>query len=162
MVEASMIYNSAPLTMTVAAPANRTCAVLQAAYARASGHRALASADHVGVAPHLIKLNKVVPEFRAQLWASSQEFDDLASQEALRNRSDIMPICKWQRVRSVARAPNKPFTIIIFTNPVFSTNGKLAIVEASFYERGGFGRGVMCVVRKATVWTARCVESWIT
>jgi hypothetical protein len=49
-----------------------------------------------------------------------------------------------------------------FTSPIFSTDGRLALVEVSFQDNGRFGYGSLCIVRSTgNRWLARCLPSWI-
>ena len=53
---------------------------------------------------------------------------------------------------------------LAFTRPFFSTDERLALVEISFEEEGGWwGYGKICIARRDDIgWSARCLPSWMT
>jgi hypothetical protein len=50
-----------------------------------------------------------------------------------------------------------------FSNPIFSSNSQLAIIEVSFLDFHRWGYGNICVLRKTDAdWVAQqCMGSWI-
>jgi len=49
-----------------------------------------------------------------------------------------------------------------FTRPLFSSDGKIAVVAWSLKSGGRWGHGYLCIARKSGVsWTATCRDTWI-
>jgi hypothetical protein len=66
--------------------------------------------------------------------------------------------CDWMTLSS--SKPDYPF--IVVTNPVFSSDGELAIVAYSNIVGGTGSRGSLCVVRKrGYTWESGCIDTWI-
>jgi len=103
-------------------------------------------------------LDDFVPDYRAEMAVSPQEFADLASRQHHYSVARFKPNCDW--VGTAIPAENEITTEAYgtFTNPVFSTKGDLALVEVSF----GTFYGVNCAVRSSGgTWRADCLRSWI-
>ncbi|QQV78442.1 hypothetical protein H5J25_07315 [Sphingomonas aliaeris] len=144
------------------ASAPRTCAILQAAYTKAIGGTATAYPNDVRSSSRRLELVKIVPEYRVKMGLSKKEYDDLIVQEASYGSADFRPSCSWKGIAGPAQDAEGHATFVSFTTPIFSTNGRLAVVETSFLERKDFGHGLVCIVRlKDKNWTARCLPGWI-
>lgn len=52
---------------------------------------------------------------------------------------------------------------MVFSEPVLSTDGRLALVEVSLPDEFGGGFGQLCIMRRsASGWSAHCLDSWAT
>ncbi|WP_159759062.1 hypothetical protein [Sphingomonas sp. 8AM] len=140
----------------------RTCAVLQAAYTAAIGHHAPAYPLDVRSSAHSLgSMTDIAPDARKRLAMSADEFTELATRQEI-YRSDVFrPICAWKGRAAPPRDDEGHAMFVTFTSPVFSTTGRLALVEVSFREQGAFSYGLLCTVRSLHVtWKARCGRSW--
>lgn len=163
MTAASVLPEQGPRAITRFVSAGRTCAVLQAAYTAATQHKALIYPQEVRSGARMLKLDKMVPEYRAKLALTAREFNDLAVQENRYSVSNFNPICKWKGVPGPSADDERHATFVTFTSPIFSTSKRLAILDVSFRETGIFGYGLICVVRKRHEgWEGKCQMSWIT
>ncbi len=145
------------------ASAPRTCAVLQAAYTAAIKRNAPAYPNDVRAADRTLRLAKTSLEYRAKLGISAREYEDLVEQQATYNTPGFRPNCDWKGLAGPSKDDEGHPTYVTFTSPVFSKNGRIAVVETSFREAGIFGYGLICTVRsKRGSWAAQCLDSWIT
>lgn len=145
------------------ASAPRTCAVLQAAYTAAISRNAPAYPNDVRAADRTLRLAEIVPEYRAKLGVSASEYEELVEQQATYNTPGFRPNCGWKGIAGPSKDDEGHPTYVTFTSPIFSRNGRIAIVETSFREAGIFGYGLICTVRsKRGSWAAQCSQSWIT
>ena len=143
--------------------AAETCKVLEAAYTVASGSKVPAYPTDVRPLSHPLELRKFVPDYKARMPLDRREFDDLASREDAYKVAEFQPRCVPTASPSPRKDDEGHDQFVSFTNPIFSTDGALALVEVSFREKVRFGYGMLCVVRRAKGgWTARCLQSWIT
>lgn len=141
----------------------RTCAVLQAAYTAAIGRHAPAFPRDVRPSDHsLAPVTDLVRDARAGLTLSAGDVADLATRHKFYRADSFRPVCAWHG-RAGPKTDDDGHAIVeTFTSPVFSTNGRLALVEVSFRETGTFGYGLLCTARLSRrTWKARCIRSWI-
>jgi hypothetical protein len=151
-----------PIVRTFAS-APRTCAVLQAAYTAAIKYKVPAYPVDVRADSRALSLDKMVPDYRTELTASQHEFEELIARQDLYSSSNFKPTCTWNGVPGPLKDNEGHATYVTFTSPIFSKNGRLSIVQISFREAGMFGYGLICMVRsKRGVWSAQCLDSWIT
>ena len=152
-----------PPVITHFASAPQTCAVLQAAYTAAIGHKTPVYPHDVRSDSRVLDLAKMVPDYRATLAMSARESDRLAEQENRYSFPNFKPSCAWRGSPGPLADAEGHATFVTFTSPIFSVNRRLAIVEVSFREAGMFGYGMICVVRQQKeAWKGRCQSSWIT
>ena len=145
------------------ASAPRTCAVLQAAYTAAINRNAPAYPNDVRAANRTFRLAETVPEYHAKLGVSAKEYEDFVEQQATYNTPGFRPNCDWKGLAGPLKDDEGHSTYITFTSPIFSKNGRIAVVETSCRETGMFGYGLICTVRlKHSSWVAQCLQSWIT
>jgi len=160
---ATLMDEPASGVMTHFASAPQTCAVLQAAYTSASHHKTLIYPRDVRSDTRVLDLDTFVPEYRARLSLSAQEFDELAGQKNQYGFPGFRPVCNWKGDPGPAKDDEGHATFVTFTSPIFSIHREIAIVEVSFREKGIFGYGLLCVVRRGCIgWEAQCQNSWIT
>lgn len=161
---AAATLSHAPRLVAATAAAGQTCAVMQAAYTAAlpAGTKRIHPRE-VRSEPRALELDKFVPEYRARLALSAKEFDELAIQAQHHAASKIKPDCRWNGSPSDSIDDEGHPAFVTFTDPIFSGNGRLAILQVSFREDGPFGYGLVCVVRqRRKVWRGQCQNSWIT
>jgi hypothetical protein len=145
------------------ASAPRTCAVLQAAYTAAINRKAPAYPNDVRAADRTLRLGETVPEYRAKMGVTAQEYEELIEQQATYNTPGFRPNCDWKGLAGPSEDDEGHATYVTFTSPIFSENGRIAVVETSFREAGRYGYGLICTVRsKRGTWVAQCLRSWIT
>jgi hypothetical protein len=162
-LSATTMPNSAFPVVRAFASAPRTCAVLQAAYTAAIKYKVPAYPVDVRADSRALSLDKTVPAYRTKLTASQHEFEELIAQQDLYSSSNFKPTCTWNGVPGPLKDNEGHATYVTFTSPIFSKNGRLSIVQVSFREAGMFGYGLICMVRsKLGVWSAQCLDSWIT
>lgn len=137
--------------------------MLEAAYSAAIGSAAPAYPADVRPAWRSVELKRIVPGYRSRMPLQSGEFDDLASREDAYRTERFEPRCAWEGTPTPHVDDEGHRMDASFSSPIFSTDGRLALVEVSFDDRGGFGYGMICVVRAGEArWSARCLDSWIT
>lgn len=160
---ATMSPPPVPRPMPTFASAQRTCAVLQAAYTAAIRRDALAFPPDVRSSPRRLEsLQKFVPDYRERMPMSAGEFDEFVTQEDFYNFDNFRPACEWKGKAGPTTDNEGHHTFVTFTSPIFSSKGNLALAEVSFREDGIFGYGLLCTARLShTTWTARCLQSWI-
>ena len=105
---------------------------------------------------------QATPRFQSfatkKLELSEYEFQDLASRAKGYPFDNFEPKCNWVR-----HAMDRQHTVLKFTRPLFSTDGKLAIVGVSRLWIHNGGNGGLCIVRKSQAgWEAKCAATWIT
>lgn len=138
------------------------CRVIEAAYAAAVESKVAVYPAHIRRSTRSLELKEFVPDYRARLALDVGEFEDLAAREGQYDRVAFQPRCDWQG-KAVRMIDEERHPIVVsFTNPIFSTNGRLALVEASFMTQGRFGYGMLCIARTTGgAWSAHCQDSWI-
>jgi hypothetical protein len=92
---------------------------------------------------------------------TADERSDLISQQDRYSIEHFYPVCDWKGTpQSVLDEGTK--MRVSFSNPVFSSDAKLVILELSFLSDGVWGYGLMCILRRADFdWITRCRPSWI-
>lgn len=145
------------------ASASQTCKVVQAAYTAAAGHRTLIYPPDIRSDHRMLDLNGTVPDYRARLALSAGEFEGLAQEQDRYNFPNFRPACEWKGGPGPAVDDEGHATFVTFTSPIFATTRRLAVVEVSFREKGIFGYGLICIVRRRHGdRKADCIRSWIT
>lgn len=144
-----------------AGPASpNACPVLEAAYTAAISSRRPAAPVDVRPSSRSLELERFVPDYVTRMALEPGEFEDLVSRDHSGEGTPFQPDCRWDGAPTPA--PHEHEMWVSFTHPLFSTDGRLALVEVSFFESGGWGFGQMCIVRRSDAgWSARCLESWI-
>jgi len=93
---------------------------------------------------------------------TDDEMADLAKSVAGHAFENFEPDCNWTQdaPNSFRVSPETPaFT---FTNPLFSSDGNLALIARSRFVGPLGSSGALCALRrKGDVWTATCFGSWI-
>lgn len=93
------------------------------------------------------------------LGLSMSELQAMQKLAAKRTATGFRPRCSW-----AAEAPAKFSTIPAFalTNPLFSSDGRLALVQVSqVFNRKQWSIGFLCAMRKSSEgWTGACVNSY--
>ena len=141
--------------------AQRTCEMLEAAYAAAIEVGESASPVDVRTSERLLVLERFVPDYVESMALRPGEFEDLRSRSQGYRTDGFRPRCAWVGTPTPVPHEDHPMWVS-FTRPIFSTDERLALVEVSFLERGGWGYGKMCIVRRADAgWSARCLSGWI-
>jgi hypothetical protein len=103
-----------------------------------------------------------VEKFRSPTGLSSAEFEALKVREPAYVVDGFRPLCVPTVRASQTKDKDGHLQAVSFTNPVFSADGHLAVVEVSFHENH-FGYGMVCVARREQdTWSAQCHRSWIT
>lgn len=146
-----------------------TCAVLEAAYTAAIHSATPIHPSRLVVAWHAPSpLRTWVAEYRANLPLTKAEFDELAARYPAPTGPGPTPTCAWRSPAvdygeaTPVSPPRSSGYATSFSDPVWSRDGRIAIVEVSFYQ-GRFGFGQTCVARRAGQgWSARCRNGWIT
>jgi hypothetical protein len=137
------------------------CDVLQTLL-RAQGQQPVLPSGSGEVHYVLEYLTSSVPR-GGQLSITEAERKDLAVRAASHDYAPFEPKCDW--TAPIPRVPPFPFfqTYYAFTNPLFSSDGKLAIVAFSRIVKSGVGgSGFLCAVRKnGDSWEANCTGTWI-
>ena len=138
------------------------CMAMEAAYSAAINSRTLVYPVVIERGWRATDLKQIVPQYRARLPLSREEFEDLSKREHLYNVDHFEPHCKWKGNPAPARMDQMDPMIVSFSDPIMSADNKLALVEVSF-SHGSFGYGSMCVARaRRNSWQAQCLPSWIT
>ena len=89
------------------------------------------------------------------------EIADLKRQAAHHEFGDYRPDCEGFG-QPVAIVEGKQVMTSEFTRPLFSSDGKIAVVAWSLKSGGRWGHGQLCVARKTGVsWSAVCHPTWI-
>ena len=149
--------------VTTFASAPRTCTVLQAAYtASVGGPQPLVPPD-VRMSPtRVLELNRFVPAARAASGLSPGEFAALTTRAPLYRADRFRPVCRWRGKKGPAGDGELHQIWVSFTSPIFTGDGRTALVEVSTREDGFFGYGSLCTVRlRGRRWAAICMPSWI-
>ncbi|GGB21818.1 hypothetical protein GCM10011380_09240 [Sphingomonas metalli] len=145
------------------ASAPRTCAVLQAAYTAASGAKTLAYPPVVLMEDRRLHPEGFVTSYPAELPLSRHGFDDLVAEAKRYDFPNFKPACAWQGSPGPRVDGEGTPTFVSFTSPIFSSDGRLAILQVSFRIQGWGGHGEICVVRQhRRGWRARCRAGWMT
>lgn len=145
-------------------PPLEICAVLQTAYTAAIKRDTPAYPTDVRPSTRrLDDLEKFVPNYRVRMAMSEKEFDELAGRESIYSVDQFKPTCDWKGQARPTNDDEGHHTFVTFTNPIYSKNARLALVEVSFREEGIFAYGLICTVRSTRgIWSAQCLQSWIT
>ena len=144
------------------AAAPRTCAVLQAAYTAAIGARTPAYPIDVRMERTPNGSAGIISGDGTNLGLTPAKSGDLVARQDIYRDSSFNPHCVWKGSAGPAIDEEGHDTYITFSSPIFSTDGKIALVEVSTRGKGTFGYGVKCVVRsKRHRWSARCQRSWV-
>ena len=96
----------------------------------------------------------------AAMSIGKEEWADLVSQQD-KYSIEQTPVCdRSGRPQVILPGIDRRIEV---SNPIFSSDSKLAIIELSFrWDGSGRGHGVICVARKSeSDWGARCIPSWI-
>lgn len=135
------------------------CNVIQAAFMAVRNSRDLAYPKDIGASSRSIP--RIGTFFIAPAILGKDELDDLISQQGRYSIEHFAPVCDWKGTpQSVIDGSDR--MSVEFSNPIFSSDSKLAIIEVSFRSSGIWGHGRICVLRKADFdWVARCFPSWI-
>lgn len=89
------------------------------------------------------------------------EVADLKRQAARHDFGGYQPDCEGFG-KPVAIVEGRQTMTSEFTRPLFSSDGRIAVVAWSLKSGGRWGHGYLCIVRKSGVtWTAVCQNSWI-
>jgi hypothetical protein len=139
------------------------CNVVQAAFMAVSNSQDLAYPKDMAASSRPIqRLDTFGSSFVADLGLGKDELSDLFSQQDKYSIEHFFPRwCGWTgRPQSVMDGSQPMY--VTFSNPIFSSNSKLTIIEMSFRNLGFWGYRKMCVLRKTdSEWVARCILSWI-
>jgi hypothetical protein len=134
------------------------CNVVQAAFMAVMNSRDVAYPKEIGASSRSI--GRIGTFFIAPAILGKDELSDLASQQDKYSIEHFTPVCDWRGKSQSVMDPG-PMRVE-FSNPIFSSDAKLAILQVSFQSSGIWGYGRMCVLRKADFhWIARCIPSWI-
>lgn len=107
------------------------------------------------------ELRRFVPEYISRMALAPGEFEDLEAREGPGAAGGYIPRCGWPEVPAADRRDPRA-NWVEFTEPVFSTDGMLALAEISFVGNSIWGHGELCIMRRSdTGWSARCLESWV-
>ncbi|HTU11714.1 MAG TPA: hypothetical protein VMG08_12550 [Allosphingosinicella sp.] len=140
---------------------HETCRVLEATYTAAIESWRLAAPVDVRRSDRRLELDRFDAGYIGRLPLTPSEFDALRTRQDRSGPIGFRPRCAWDGFPTPAVHEGHRLWVT-FTEPIFSADGDLALVEASFHLRG-FGYGRMCVVRRtASGWAARCLPSWVT
>lgn len=139
-----------------------TCKVLEVAYTAAIGSAVPAYPLDIRPSHRSLDLGGIVKEYQAKFALEPGEFEDLKSKQAAYKVDGFRPLCV-PTAKPVQKLDKEGHVqSVSFTSPVFSSDGRVSVVEVSFHEKG-FGYGMMCIARRTSAtWVADCHGSWIT
>jgi hypothetical protein len=154
-----------------AAPAPAACPVIAKIFATASvsATGGVASAllpKDVGAAPtgsgsDVHNLTNNLDAYLRGTSLTAFEIADLKRQAAHHDFGGYRPDCEGFG-KPVAIVEGVQLMTSEFTRPLFSSDGKIAVVAWSLKSGGRWGHGQLCVARKSGVtWTAVCQPTWI-
>jgi hypothetical protein len=124
------------LTPFAAARAGEThreaCNIVQVAFMAVINSQDLAYPKDMGVSSHSIgRLETFVSSYLARMGLGNDELSDLISQQDKYSIEYFAPVCDWRgRPQTVMDGHDR--MRIEFSNPIFSSDSKLAIIEVSF------------------------------
>jgi hypothetical protein len=109
---------------------------------------------------------KGAADYRAQavkaLSLTDDELADLSKHSAGHSFENFEPNCEWTQDAPNTFRPSSSTPAFTFTNPLFSSDGNLALIARSRFDGPGHGRGAFCAIRRtAEGWKAVCFNGWI-
>jgi hypothetical protein len=139
-----------------------TCKVLEVAYTAAIGSAVPAYPLDIRPSHRSLDLGSIVKEYQEKLALEPSEFEDLKSKQTAYKVDGFRPLCVPTAKPAQRSDKEGHVQFTSFTSQIFSSDGRLAVVEVSFHELG-FGYGMMCIARRTSAtWVAHCHGSWIT
>jgi len=164
VISTGLVAPGALAEETPAGSSAAECAVVQSAFTSM-----LARDDKAGlVFPKDIQASRPWAPLDRDIKPYTEDFDlteseqaDLLAQWTRHADTPWTPVCAWQGKPAVIRDGELTMTSD-FTRPLFSSDGRLALLSWSVRSTGRWGYGRTCLARlTAAGWKTACRPSWI-